>query len=264
MKGDSKGDKDNTWTLKRFHMGLRHQRTFHISDVQGRMVDAVMSMRGKGPIPANCFSQIQRPDMLTVTISDPEGSLLLIISSDGVIIQSNLDESNPIPVEQIAEVFMTVLGAVVPMTDAKDKVNRVGVVHEYELDGFDNSAKTLLSDYVKFDIPGVPDSVFIRFALKNPSEKAIMNPGKKGDYKTIIFTLSSARVKEDLEDTGKEEQEESDANLNPPSIMTASIDYQLYYVPQVSLKSINIKGLISDSEAYINRLKETGIILKNG
>ncbi len=262
MKGNGKGDKDNTWTLKRFHMGLRHQRTFHISDVQGQMVDAVISMRGKGPIPYSCFSQIQRPDMLTVTMSDPEGLLLLIITSDGVIIQTNLHESNPIPLDQIAEIFMTVMGTIVPMTDAKDKVNRIGVVHEYELDGLDNSAKTLLSDYVKFDITGVADSVFIRFALKNPSESAIMKLGKKGDYKTILFTLSSARVKEDIEETDKEEQEEPDANQNPPSIITASIDYQLYYVPQVSLRSINIKGLISDSDAYIKRLKETGIILK--
>ena len=77
MKNNGWGGKDSDWVLKKFYMGLRHQRIFRISDIQGQMVDAVISMRGKGPVPANCFLQIQRNDFLTVKLTDNEESISL-------------------------------------------------------------------------------------------------------------------------------------------------------------------------------------------
>ena len=103
MKNNGWGGKDSDWVLKKFYMGLRHQRIFRISDIQGQMVDAVISMRGKGPVPANCFLQIQRNDFLTVKLTDNEESISLTINSDGLIVMVNLDEDNPISVEQIEE-----------------------------------------------------------------------------------------------------------------------------------------------------------------
>lgn len=260
MKDNGWGGKDSDWVLKKFYMGLRHQRIFRISDIQGQMVDAVISMRGKGPVPANCFLQIQRNDFLTVKLTDNEESISLTINSDGLIVMVNLDEDNPITVEQVEEIFSAIATVVVPMTEAKDKITRLGIVHEYERQGFENSAKTMFSDYLKFDLKGVPDSLHLRFALKNPTERALISLGKKGDYKNVIFTLSSRREKEDLEEAVKEEVEAKEQN--PPTVVTASIDYQLYYVPQVSLKNVNIKGHLSESKTYIEKLKETGAVLR--
>ena len=139
-----------------------------------------------------------------------------------------------------------------PMTKAFEKINRIGIVHEYQITEFSNSAKTAFSQFVKINLQGIPDNLLIRFALKNPSTDAIINPQKKGDYKSVLLTIKSEKEKEDSDDNDNQEMEIEGL----PTILSVSVDYQNYYIPQRCFKDINIKKHLLDAENYIKNLKK--------
>jgi hypothetical protein len=246
--------KEDRWTLKKLHIGLRHQRTFMVSDIHGLMIDAVLALQGKGIFPSDAFTQIARPDVLSVLLTGE--TLTLNLNVDGVILSAAVDEEHPATLESLERMFATVVRGIATLTNAGDKINRIGIVHEFELSGFENSAKAIFAEHLKIDLKGIPDSIFIRLALKNPSSSALIDPAKKGDYVTVFLTISSEREQEELEHIGAEEEEKVE---KLPTLLKLTVDHQLCYVPPVSWKKARLDAHIATSEKYIDQLKESRI-----
>jgi len=159
-----------------------------------------------------------------------------------------MSEGSLVTVKKVEEIFTHIVHSIVPLTEAKDRINRIGVVYEFQIPDFTNSARTIFSQFMKIDLTGIQDNMLMRISLKNPAIESIINPDKKSDYKNVILTISSEREKDEND---VEESEEEERKERIPTILKISSDYQVYYIPQRSLKNVNINKHLSEAGSYI-------------
>lgn len=235
----------DSWVLERFIIGLRHKRTFSVVNKFGEFVDAIIPRQGRYPFPLNCFKKVGNPDRLSVEITDDEGILSVIYNTDGVILNCDMLADPPVDIETVGEMFTEIAHIAIPMTEGKNKVDRLGVIFVFSAVSSENSAKEIFSQHLKMDLKGTPDDVTIRFALKNPSTGALYMPDKKADYKNVIVQLMSERVQDEMDSTGNE--------LKLPTGLKLTIDYQNYFIPVRTFKDIGIHSHISEAKEYISK-----------
>jgi len=177
---------DPNWQLQKFIIGIRHERTFLISDIHGGIMDVVLGLRKKVLFPKGCFSQMTRPDVTKIILTDKDENLSLTCSIDGVVIQAEMFEGSLVAIEKVAEIFTHIVHAVLPLTEAKDKINRLGVIYEFQISNFTNSAKTIFSQFMKVNLTGIHDNMLMRISLKNPVTESVMS-SKSHHFQTGLF-----------------------------------------------------------------------------
>ena len=130
------------------------------------------------------------------------------------------------------------------MHEGQNKINRIGLIHNYRMAPYKNSAKEILSRILKIDMKGTPDTAHFKIAMKHPSSDAVVNPAKKSDYKNTILTITSEKTEEE--------------SYNPPDSINMSIDYQRYYEPVRTLKDVSFSKHLTEAQDYIRKnIKET-------
>jgi len=150
----------------------------------------------------------------------------------------------PISEGNVLNMFLEIVKRVLPYTAGQNRVNRLGVIHQYKIDYPGNAAQKIFSDFLKIDLEGSADDVNIRFALKKPTTEALAAPNKKTDYRDVIIGIGSQREV-------NKETEEIQTSIN------LSIDYQMYYVPVRHLNNVNINKHFNDAKFYIdNNIKK--------
>lgn len=237
------------WQLKKYVIGLRHERIFYMSDIHGAIMDAILQLRKTVPFSKRFFSHMTRPDVSKIILSDKDEYLSLTSSIDGTVIQADVSEDSPVNVKEVEEIFIHVINAVLPMTEAKNRINRLGAINEFHISGFKNSANSIFSQLMKVDLQGIHDNMLMRISLKNPSMEAIQKPDKTSDYKNVILNISSEREKDDFED----EESEEEPKEKIPTILKVSSDYQAYYIPPRTLKHIDISKHLAEARSYNER-----------
>ncbi|MDP2217498.1 MAG: hypothetical protein Q8J68_09450 [Methanolobus sp.] len=204
----------------------------------GEIVDLVIPLQGFGHFPSDCFSKVLRNvDALTIEMKDEEDTMSLKCGVDGVILECDMQAEPLIPQDAVCGMFDEVAQKVVSMTEAKSKINRLGVVFKYTISPFGNSAQELFTNLLKMDLKGTPDNIHIRMALKNPAKDALYHPDKKADYQNAIIEVSSER--------------EDDKKAGFPTKMHVSVDYQMYYEPTRTLGDIDIRAHFNSAGSYI-------------
>ena len=228
------------WELNRLILGIRHTRIFKISDVLGDIIDKAITLQGTGSFPKGCFTQVERPDGMSIVLKNDEDTLSLNCNIDGVILESDMQAERYNDKKTIQEMFLKILNLVLPFSEGKNKINRIGIVHQYSCLN-EKACQKIFSDYLKFDLGGTPDNIAIRFALKNPSFEALAVLSKKSDYKNLIIEINS----------NKKEDSESDS---PQNMIKMSIDYQMYFEPLRKLNDIKIDEHMSAADSYIKKM----------
>ena len=238
------------WQLQKFIIGIRHQRTFMISDIHGDIVDRVIALSKQNPFPKDGFTKISRPDISAIILTNNDENISVNCNIDGIILTADMSGYSPHSTDKIQQMFIRIVNEIVPLTQAGDKVNRVGVVYEFHIPQFTNSAKAAFSQFMQVSLQGTPDTVLMRVSLKNPIQESLIRPDKINDYQNVILTISSEREKEgeedEVEDAGEEEKKE-----RIPTILKITADCQIYYVPQRHIKHINIDGHLSNAKSFI-------------
>jgi len=135
--------------------------------------------------------------------------------------------------------FSEIIDKVIPLSEGKNKITRLGVVYIYTYPVEINAAQKIFSTLLKISLKGVSDKIHIRFALKNPASKAIYDPTQKADFKNVFVEIESKK-----EDEKKEEF---------PRLIKMSIDYQYYYYPPRTLSDVDMMTFISEAENYITK-----------
>lgn len=237
------------WQLQKFIIGIRHQRTFMISDIHGVIADIVLSLSKKSSFPKGGFAKVARQDVSTLILTDNTDSISVNCNIDGIIVQADMSEGSPFTIEKVEQMFSHIVHEIIPLTKAVDRINRIGVVYEFHIPQFTNSAKAILSQFIKVDLHGIPDNTLMRMSLKNPTAESLSYPDKKNDYKNVILTLSSEREKSGEDETEESEEEEKKEGI--PTILKISADCQIYYIPQRDLKNVNIPSHLSDAKSYV-------------
>lgn len=229
---------EDTWTLERLVFGLRHLRTFSVSGKLGEIVDKIVPLQGYGHFPSDCFSMVLRPaDALSIELKDEEDTMMLRCGVDGVTLDCDMMADPPISKDAVCVIFDEVAQKVVSMTEAKNKINRLGVIFRYSISPFGNSAETLFKNLLNIDLKGIADNINIRMALKNPVKDSLYHPDQKSDYQNAIIEISSAR--------------DDEKKIGFPIKINVSVDYQMYYEPTRTLKDIEIKKHLKDADSYI-------------
>ncbi|OPY76120.1 MAG: hypothetical protein A4E64_01671 [Syntrophorhabdus sp. PtaU1.Bin058] len=236
------------WELQKFIVGIRHERIFMVTDIQGAMADHIVALSKKIQVPMGGLKWITRPDFLSVIISDKTEKISVNCNADGIVIQADIFEDSSITIDAIQELFIRSAHLVLPLTEAKNRINRLGVVYEFYVRDFTNSAKTIFSQFTKVNLSGIPDNMLIRMSLKNPAEDSLIQPNQINDYKNVILAISSEREK----GVDPEEVEEEKEKEKVPTILKISVDYQSYYIPPRDLKNVNISKHLSDAKLYVD------------
>jgi hypothetical protein len=60
------------WILERLVFGIRHKRTFQVTDKLGEFVDKIIPLQGLYPFPEKSFTKVARPNNLSVEVTDAE------------------------------------------------------------------------------------------------------------------------------------------------------------------------------------------------
>lgn len=237
---------DKMWKLERLTFGLRHSRSFAVSDKLGDIIDQIVPLQGSGHFPSDCFAKVSRPDSLNIELKDDEDTMILKCGVDGIILECDMLAEPPITPDKVYSMFNDVVNKIVTITGAKSKINRLGIVFKYSIKPFGNSAKELFSNLLKIDLKGTPDNINIRMALKNPSIDALYHPDKKTDFQNAIIEVSSQR--------------EDEKKPGFPTTINISVDYQMYYEPNRSLKEIDIKKHFREANDYIETIVKKSLI----
>ena len=194
------------------------------------------------------FKRVSRPDVTTLILVDDEEILSLNYNIDGLIITADLSKDCSLTVEKVQEMYIYIANAIMPLTDAKDKIMRLGTVYEFEIPDFTDSAATVFSKFMKLPLTGYPDETLMRLSLKHPSMGAVIDPAKKADYNNVILTISSEREK----DKAEKGDEDEEVKQMTSTILKVIVDYQQYYIPQKSHRDINMKGHFAQAKSYIH------------
>jgi hypothetical protein len=231
----------DTWELERVVIGLRHKRTFQATNKISDFLDSVIPLQGNYPFPEKSFTVVGHPDNLSVDIRDDEGTLSVIYGTDGLTLNCDMSAEPRIDISTVEDMFMELSKIAIPLTEGKNKIDRMGVVFQYRISAFENSAKEIFSKVLKVNMKGTPDNVVIRFALKNPTSDAIYKPDKKADYRNAFVEMISTR----------EVRKESDEELSFPTVIKLATDYQYYYVPLRTFADIKINAHVAEAQSYI-------------
>ena len=223
---------------------MRHTRTFSVADVFGNIIDRLVPLQGYGLFPSNCFEITGRgKDGLSIVINDEDETIILKCTVDGIVLECDMLAEPPITSETVQGMYSELVRMILPMYEGGDKINRLGIVHQYQVSPFENSAIELFSKLFKVDLKGYPDDILFRFGLKNPTSEAIFDPTVKTDYKNVIFNLTAKK--------------ENDRDKGLPSLIDISIDYQTYFEPVRTLKDISTKDHLKDATSYIEKHLKT-------
>ena len=125
-------DEKEKWEFNKLILGIRHDRTFYVSDIQGNIIDRVVSLQGEDPFPTECFAQITRPDYKAIILHDFEGIFSLNINIDGIIFEVDMKSEPPITVEVVEQMFSHLLNVVLPLTKAKEKIKIIYYSERYK------------------------------------------------------------------------------------------------------------------------------------
>jgi len=239
---------NDNWLFDKLTLGIRHKRTFAVTDKIGEFADLIIPLQGISPFPEKCFSKIGHPDKYSVELMDDERTLSVIYNTDGLVLTCDMLAEPPLDSKTVLEMFSEISQRAIPLTEGKNKIDRLGAVLQYSLSPFSNSAKTLLSHILNpsINFKGIPDEFYFKFALKNPSSEAVYHPGQKADYKNAFIRLVSSREKED-------EEEETEAF---PNNIKLAIDYQWYFEPLHTFKPTNINSLFLEAKHYVDNIVE--------
>lgn len=232
----------DNWQMERIVFGLRHKRTFQVTDKFGEFTDKILPLQGRYPFPEKCFTKVGQPDRLSVEVRDDERTLSVTYNVDGIVLNCDMLAEPLIEKDTVLEMFREVAEIGMPLTEGKNRVDRLGVLFNYSIGSFDNSAQLIFSNMLKTELKGKPDDIIIKFALKLPAAGAVYDPDKKADYKNVFVEALSFR---------KPKEEDSD-KANLPSVMKLSIDYQHYFDPVRTYKDVDIAAHFSAAQDYIS------------
>jgi hypothetical protein len=208
--------------------GLRHKRLFGIINQLGEVVDALTPLQGEGVFPLECFSKVSwGPDRSAMTLHDEDATFLVDVDTDGFVFTCDLEAVPKITIEEACQIFIELGKGILAITRAGNTLNRLGIVERYALKPFKNSAAVLANDLLKLDFEGTPNTCALRLELKKTTE-ADLTKGERNDYRNIIMQLAAKR---------SEKKKES-----PPDLIDLSLDYQHYFVPDVSFSPKQIEA----------------------
>lgn len=226
------------WHSEKIIVGIRHKRLFRVSDLLGEIIDKLGPLQGYGPFPGNCFERITRPDNTSVVLHDKEDTISANCNIDGVILTCDMEAEPKVTIDDIKGMFLQIVNVVLPMTRGSESTNRIGIVNQFIFKDHENAAETIYKNLLNLDLKGVPDNLSLRFALKNPTIEAIVEPEEKKDYKNVIIQVNS----------DKSESEEGEPK--PPDRIRLIVDYQIYYEPQRALKNVLIENHFNETIEY--------------
>lgn len=227
------------WKLEKIILGIRHESTFTIAKILGDIVDFVVPLQGQGAFPKDCFEKIENPDPYSLVLKDHKDILKARFNLDGVILECNMLAEPSISKENVFDIFSELIKKVIPLSEGKNKINRLGINYTYTFPVEMNAAQKLFSTLLKINLKGVSDKIYIRFALKNPASEAIYDPTQKADFRNVLFEIESKKEDEKKEDF--------------PRLIKISIDYQYYYSPSRTVSNLDIVSFVSEAENYINK-----------
>jgi hypothetical protein len=229
-----------SWKLERLAIGIRTVKTFEMADKMGLMVDKLIPLQGTGPFPENCFTQYAKGRDYGVQLKDKNGTQLVTLNVDGVLVDCDMTAEPVIKDEIVRDMFKETLENTVMLTEAKNKVDRIGVVQIYTLKVDENSAKKIFHDTLQLDLSGVSDNIKITFALKRAAEDSIYFPGQIKDFHNTIVEISSR----------------GDDDNKFPDTIQVSIDYQAYFKPEYTMEDVKI-------DEHFDKAKKVAIELLN-
>lgn len=238
------------WHSEKIIVGIRHKRLFRVSDLLGEIVDRLIPLQGYGPFPGKCFERIGRPDGMSIVLNDKEDTISVNCNIDGVILTCDMDAEPKLTIDDIKEMFSQIVNTVLPITSGAESINRIGIINQFIFPDYKNASETIYTNLLQLDLKGIPDTLSLRFALKNPTTEAIVSPEEKKDYKNVIIQVNS----------DKSENIES----KPPDIIRLSVDYQIYFEPARSFKNVLIENHFNEAIDYWDsHLKRSAISALN-
>jgi hypothetical protein len=232
------------WSLYKIVFGLRHKKTFSFSGLSGRMVDQLLKRFGEGEELA--FHEIAwTNDRMGFRLKNKLGNMFLECNFEGVVLSYHLSEGETPDIESIKNFYKDILGTIISTTDAKDSINRIGIIYQYTVDTEENAAKILFENLLKVDIKGIPDSFGVRYSLKNVTDEGLVDTTKE-DYSNVFFQFSTDK-------TDKEK-------ISPPNIIDMNIDYQIYFSPERNFDKKYIDLHFKSLEKYLSKLEGNSLL----
>lgn len=224
------------WHSEKIIVGIRHKRLFRVSDLLGEIVDKLAPLQGYGPFPGNCFERITRPDNTSVVLHDKEDTISVNCNIDGVILTCDMEAEPKVTIDDIKEMFLQIVNIVLPMNRGSESINRIGIVNQFIFKDYKNAAETIYKNLLNLDLKGVPDNLSLRFALKKPTDEAMVDPEEKKDYKNVIIQVNSYRSEE--------------GEPKPPDKIKLIVDYQIYYEPERIFKNVLLENHFNETIEY--------------
>lgn len=223
-------------TLERIIFGIRHERTFHVLDVLGNIVDVMKPLQGTESFPSACFKTVIRTnDTVVLRDSEKDYSVSLAADIDGIVLECDMLTDPPTQPKQVIDMFTTSVNYILPLYEGTKRINRLGVIHRFMFPSDGNAAAQMIKGLLRNEPNGYPDSAILRIVLKHPTAEAVQIPDKSGSYKNVILEIKSKK----------------DSESNAPSFLEAAIDYQVYYDPEQPLSKVSITQHAEEAYAYI-------------
>src|SRR6267378_4640665 len=131
---------DTAWLPDQVVFGIRHKRLFGFLSRAGDILDTISALNGTPPFRHDFFSAISWPDRVTARAQDRDGTFLVDVNIDGLVVTADLVKSR-LTREQVKNMFVHIARIVLPMfKGAAASVNRVGAVDRYTF-SYDNPSE---------------------------------------------------------------------------------------------------------------------------
>lgn len=234
------------WHSEKIIVGIRHKKLFKFINNSGIIIDEILPLQGSGPFPEKCFNRLSwRADNMGFRLHDEFETIILECHTEGIIFSCDMDAEPLISLDEIQEIVLTIAIKVLPITDGIKLINRIGIVNEFLIKSFKNSANTAFSKICKFNsIPGIPDNFYTRVAFKNPLQIGYIK-GSVNDYKNVILQIVSNKTDEEKE--------------SPPDSLRINIDYQIYFSPERNFSDEIFKKHFDDFKKFCEKIKESNL-----
>lgn len=228
--------------------GIRHKRTFSMTNISGHILDALASLNGKNGFPKQCFTKAGLSGQNSgFRLSDDEETLIIDGNLDGLVFTCDMLAEPKLSLDQLKDMFLAIMEQYTKYSPGKSSINRIGIIYFYKFANLDNSARLLLSSLSKHtDFDGIPDQFMYRFSVKHPTVATLI-PNELYDYRNTIFTINAERTPGDIP--------------KPPDLIELNIDHQIYFYPERGYSSNIVLEHYSHFQTYLEHILKKNLIL---
>ncbi len=228
-----------TWTLRKTVVGLRHDKTFKVRDISGKIVDSLLLLQGKGSLPADCFQLLDASsDQTQFKLHNVDDTFSLTFNLEGFFLTCDIPTLASLDASSLEDSFSTIAETILPLSGREKDIARIGAIHEYAL-----------------LLPGELSDALLRQVFCSAPDGNLLNIGVHATLTLPTADSSGAAERRCIVSIVRAKADDEQGKC--VVVTNLSIDFQFFFSPVCAFSRASLADAYDMARSYATRLRDT-------